>query len=122
MIKGSTAKMTQEVMKKHNLHTKKSLGQNFLMDDNILKNIVEAASLNRSTSVIEVGPGVGALTRHLAEVSKKVLALEIDQRLIPILRDTLSDYDNVEILHQDVLKADLGELIRDKFEANEEIM
>jgi 16S rRNA (adenine1518-N6/adenine1519-N6)-dimethyltransferase len=122
MIKGSTSKMTQDVMKKHKLHTKKSLGQNFLMDDNILKNIVEAATLNSSTSVIEVGPGLGALTRHLAEVSKKVLALEIDQRLIPILRDTLSDYDNVEVLHQDVLKANLGELIREKFDANEEIM
>jgi 16S rRNA (adenine1518-N6/adenine1519-N6)-dimethyltransferase len=122
MIKGSTSKMTQDVMKKHKLHTKKSLGQNFLMDDNILKNIVEAATLNNSTSVIEVGPGLGALTRHLAEVTKKVLALEIDQRLIPILRDTLSDYDNVEVLHQDVLKANLGELIREKFDANEEIM
>lgn len=122
MVNGSTARMTQEVMKKHNLHTKKSLGQNFLMDDNILRNIVEAASLNKSTAVIEVGPGVGALTRHLADVSKKVLALEIDQRLIPILNDTLSDYDNVEVLHQDVLKADLDKLIREKFEENEEIM
>jgi 16S rRNA (adenine1518-N6/adenine1519-N6)-dimethyltransferase len=122
MVKGSTARMTQEVMKKHNLHTKKSLGQNFLMDDNILRNIVEAASLNKSTAVIEVGPGIGALTRHLADVSKKVLALEIDQRLIPILNDTLSDYDNVEVIHQDVLKADLGTLIREKFDENEEIM
>lgn len=122
MVNGSTARMTQEVMKKHNLHTKKSLGQNFLMDDNILRNIVEAASLNKSTAVIEVGPGVGALTRHLADVSKKVLALEIDQRLIPVLNDTLSDYDNVEVIHQDVLKADLGKLIREKFEENEKIM
>ncbi|HSU80237.1 MAG TPA: 16S rRNA (adenine(1518)-N(6)/adenine(1519)-N(6))-dimethyltransferase RsmA [Candidatus Angelobacter sp.] len=122
MVKDSTAKMTQNVMKKHNLHTKKSLGQNFLLDDNILRNIVEAASLDKATSVIEVGPGVGALTRHLAEVSKKVLALEIDQRLIPILKDTLSDYDNVEVLHQDVLKASLNELIHEKFEAGEKIM
>jgi 16S rRNA (adenine1518-N6/adenine1519-N6)-dimethyltransferase len=122
MVNGSTARMTQEVMKKHNLHTKKSLGQNFLMDDNILRNIVEAASLDKSTAVIEVGPGIGALTRHLADVSKKVLALEIDQRLIPILNDTLSDYDNVEVIHQDVLKANLRGLIHEKFEENEKIM
>ncbi|WEG12740.1 16S rRNA (adenine(1518)-N(6)/adenine(1519)-N(6))-dimethyltransferase RsmA [Pullulanibacillus sp. KACC 23026] len=122
MVKDSTSKMTHEVMKHYDLHTKKSLGQNFLTDDNVLRNIVDAASLNKHTSVIEVGPGVGALTRHLAEDAKKVLALEIDQRLIPILKKTLSDYSNVEVVHQDVLKADLHQLIADHFEQGEDIM
>lgn len=122
MVNESTSKMTQEVMKKFNLHTKKSLGQNFLTDDNILKNIVGAAQLDRSVSVIEVGPGVGALTRHLAEAAKKVLALEIDQRLIPALQHTLRDYQNVEVQHQDVLKVDLKTLIQNSFEPGEPIM
>ncbi len=122
MVNESTSKMTQEVMKKFNLHTKKSLGQNFLTDDNILKKIVGSAGLNQSVSVIEIGPGVGALTRHLAEAAKKVLALEIDQRLLPVLKHTLKDYANVEVQHQDVLKADLHELIASSFEPGEEIM
>lgn len=122
MVKLSTSQMTQKVMKQFDLHTKKSLGQNFLTDDNILKNIVESATLSKSMSVIEVGPGVGALTRHLAEAAKKVLALEIDQRLLPVLKQTLSDYSNVEVRHQDVLKADLNQLIKDEFEPDDEIM
>lgn len=122
MVKESTSKMTQEVMKHYDLRTKKSLGQNFLTDDNILRNIVGAASLNKEVSVIEVGPGIGALTRHLAESAKKVLALEIDHRLIPILKRTLHDYSNVEVVHEDVLKADLQSLIKNHFEPNEDIM
>lgn len=122
MIKESTSKMTQEVMKHYGLHTKKSLGQNFLTDDNILRKIVEAASINPEVSVIEVGPGIGALTRHLAEAAKKVCALEIDQRLLPILNKTLKSYSNVEVLHEDVLKADLPSLIRNHFDTEDEIM
>lgn len=122
MVKESTSRMTQEVMKQYGLHTKKSLGQNFLTDDNILKKIVEAASLSESVSVIEIGPGIGALTRHLAEAAKKVCALEIDQRLIPILKKTLNEYSNVEVLHQDVLKADLHSMIQEQFAPGEEIM
>nr|WP_236674575.1 16S rRNA (adenine(1518)-N(6)/adenine(1519)-N(6))-dimethyltransferase RsmA [Enterococcus sp. BWR-S5] len=96
-------------MKKHGFSFKKSLGQNFLTEPNILRKIVETAEINQETNVIEVGPGIGALTEHLAKNAAQVLAFEIDDRLIPVLEDTLSPYDNVTVVNQDVLKANLIE-------------
>ena len=83
------------------------MGQNFLIDTNILRNIVDYAEITDESGAIEIGPGIGALTEQLAKRSKKVVAFEIDQRLIPILEDTLSPYDNTKIIHQDILKANV---------------
>ncbi|GCF93276.1 ribosomal RNA small subunit methyltransferase A [Enterococcus florum] len=104
----ATPSRTKEILQKHGFSFKKSLGQNFLTDPNILQRIVETAEIDETTNVIEVGPGIGALTEHLARTAHQVLAFEIDDRLIPVLADTLSPYSNVKIVHQDVLKADLS--------------
>lgn len=102
----ATPTRTREIMKQFGLVTKKNLGQNFITDPNILNKIVAVAELDPATSnVIEVGPGIGALTEILAQNAKKVLAYEIDGRLIPVLAETLKQYDNVEILQEDVLKS-----------------
>ncbi len=98
---------TQQIMTKYNLKVKKSLGQNFLIDPNILRKIVGQANLTKRSAAIEIGPGIGALTEHLAREAGKVLAFEIDQRLLPVLADTLSPYDNISIIHSDILKADV---------------
>lgn len=113
---------TKAIMEKYKFSFKKSLGQNFLIDTNILKRIVDYADLTEETGAIEIGPGIGALTEQLARSSKKVVAFEIDQRLLPILRDTLSPYSNTEIIHQDVLKADVGSIISEKFQDVKDIM
>lgn len=105
----ATPSRTKEILKKHGFSFKKSLGQNFLTEPNILRKIVETAEINQETNVIEVGPGIGALTEHLAKNAAQVLAFEIDDRLVPVLEDTLSPYDNVTVVNQDVLKANLIE-------------
>lgn len=106
---------TRGILEKYGFSFKKSLGQNFLIDTNILKKIVDFAGLNEEIGVIEIGPGIGALTEQLARNSKKVVAFEIDQRLLPILADTLSPYSNVKVIHQDVLKADVKAVIAEEF-------
>jgi 16S rRNA (adenine1518-N6/adenine1519-N6)-dimethyltransferase len=118
----ATPVRTQEILKKFGFSFKKSLGQNFLIDTNILKRIVEHAKLTEETGAIEIGPGIGALTEQLARNSKKVVAFEIDQRLLPILADTLSPYPNTEIIHQDVLKADVKSIIEEKFQDVKDVM
>ncbi|GIN42278.1 16S rRNA (adenine(1518)-N(6)/adenine(1519)-N(6))-dimethyltransferase RsmA [Heyndrickxia oleronia] len=118
----ATPMRTKEILKKYGFSFKKSLGQNFLIDPNILRNITESAGLTKETGSIEIGPGIGALTEHLARSSKKVLAFEIDQRLLPILEDTLSPYDNVKVVHQDILKADVQGLIETEFKDIQDIM
>ncbi|WP_276529785.1 16S rRNA (adenine(1518)-N(6)/adenine(1519)-N(6))-dimethyltransferase RsmA [Caldalkalibacillus thermarum] len=100
------------LLEKYGFTFKKSLGQNFLIDSNILRAQVEAAALDKTTGVIEVGPGIGALTEQLAIRAGRVVAFEIDQRLIPILEESLRPYDNVHIIHQDVLKADLEQVVK----------
>ena len=99
----ATPVRTKEILEKHGFSFKKSLGQNFLIDPNVLGNIVSHASLTKRTGVIEVGPGIGALTEHLAKSAGKVVAYEIDGRLLPVLDDTLAPYDNVTVVHQDIL-------------------
>ncbi len=118
----ATPVRTKEIMKKYGFSFKKSLGQNFLIDPNILRNITEYAGLTKETGVIEIGPGIGALTEHLARAAKKVVAYEIDQRLLPILADTLAPYDNVKIIHEDILKADIHQMIEKEFAEAKDIM
>lgn len=110
----ATPGRTKEILKKYDFLFKKSLGQNFLIDSNILRRITETAGLDKETDVIEIGPGIGALTEHLARTSKRVLAFEIDQRLMSILPDTLAAYDNVEVVNEDILKVDVGAMITEK--------
>ncbi|MDF4191262.1 16S rRNA (adenine(1518)-N(6)/adenine(1519)-N(6))-dimethyltransferase RsmA [Ligilactobacillus salivarius] len=112
---------TRAIMETYGLTFKKSLGQNFLTDINILKNIVAAAEVSEEDNVIEIGPGIGALTEQLAKRANKVMALEIDDRLLPVLADTLSPYENVEVVHQDILKADLKALIAEHFETGHKL-
>src|SRR4051812_31651739 len=111
----ATPTRTKQILAKHGFSFKKSLGQNFLIDTNILENIVKAAELDSSAAVLEVGPGIGALTEYLARSSGKVVAVELDQRLLPILKDTLEPYPNVDIAHGDILKIDLQALLKEKF-------
>lgn len=118
----ATPVRTQEILKKYGFSFKKSLGQNFLIDPNILRNIVGHADLTKDSAAIEVGPGIGALTEHLARQAGKVVSFEIDQRLLPVLEDTLSPYDNVEIIHSDVLKANVKEVIDTQLAGYEDIM
>ena len=113
---------TKEILEKHGFSFKKSLGQNFLIDPNILRNITKYAELTEEHGAIEIGPGIGALTENLARASKKVVAYEIDQLLFPILDDTLAPYDNVKIIHNDVLKADVGQMIEEEFAGVNDIM
>ena len=103
----ATPSRTKEILKKHGFTFKKSLGQNFLTEPNILRKIVETAGIDENTNVIEVGPGIGALTEQLARNAAQVLAFEIDDRLLPVLQDTLAPYPNVTVIHQDVLESDL---------------
>ncbi|VDG21408.1 16S rRNA (adenine(1518)-N(6)/adenine(1519)-N(6))-dimethyltransferase RsmA [Lactiplantibacillus mudanjiangensis] len=102
---------TQAIMNAYGLRVKKSLGQNFLTDQNVLHNIVATADIGQNDNVIEIGPGIGALTEYLARAGHHVLAFEIDDRLLPILEETLFDYDNIDIINQDILKVDLPEMI-----------
>ncbi|WP_416148110.1 16S rRNA (adenine(1518)-N(6)/adenine(1519)-N(6))-dimethyltransferase RsmA [Salipaludibacillus sp. HK11] len=117
----ATPKRTKEILNQYGFSFKKSLGQNFLIDPNILIKIVRAANLSEKSGVIEIGPGIGALTEQLAKVAERVLAYEIDQRLIPILAETLSPYPHVKIMHQDVLKTDVKNEIDEFFEEGQDL-
>ena len=105
---------TKEVINKYSFAFQKKFGQNFLIDSNVLENIVEAAGITKDDFVLEIGPGIGTMTQYLCESARQVLAVEIDKMLIPILEDTLSEYDNVEVINQDVLKVDIKSLVKEK--------
>lgn len=111
----ATPKRTKEIIAKYGFSFKKSLGQNFLIDQNILNKIVAAAELDETKGALEIGPGIGALTQRLAASAGKVTAVEIDNRLIPILRDVLEKEQNTTIVHGDVLKLDLKALFAEQF-------
>lgn len=113
---------TFQILKKYDFHLKKSLGQNFLVDSNILTKIVESAKIDNKTIVLEIGPGIGSLTEELAKKAKKVISFEIDNRLIPILQDTLSPYKNIEIINQDILKVDVDSVIEKQEENYEKVV
>ncbi|SFG37323.1 dimethyladenosine transferase [Halobacillus alkaliphilus] len=117
----ATPTRTKEILETYGFSFKKSLGQNFLIDVNILKNIIEHAGIDHSVGAIEIGPGIGALTEQLAIHADRVAAFEIDQRLLPILEDTLSAYDNVHIINQDILEADVTSVIKNTFHEGQEI-
>ena len=101
--------VTRAILERHGFTFKKSFGQNFLTDTNILQKIVDTAEIDKKVNVIEIGPGIGALTEFLAESAAEVMAFEIDERLVPILTDTLRDFDNVTVVNQDILKVDLAQ-------------
>jgi 16S rRNA (adenine1518-N6/adenine1519-N6)-dimethyltransferase len=111
----ATPRRTKEILQKYQFTFKRSLGQNFMVDANILRGIISAAQINASSGVIEIGPGIGSLTEQLAIHAKKVVAFEIDGRLLPILTNTLANYHNVEIIHEDILKADVHRVIANHF-------
>ncbi|MFU0825775.1 16S rRNA (adenine(1518)-N(6)/adenine(1519)-N(6))-dimethyltransferase RsmA [Clostridium sp.] len=102
---------TRDVVKKYNFKFTKSLGQNFLIDDSVLEDIVKGAEVSYDDFIIEIGPGVGTLTRELLSKAKKVCAIELDSDLIPILKEELKDFDNFELIHKDALKVDFNEII-----------
>ena len=110
----SDINVIRSVMAKHGVTFNKGLGQNFLVDPEVCPAMAEAAGLDENTCVIEVGPGVGVLTAELAKKAGKVLSFEVDNRLLPVLDETLKDFDNVEIINQDILKADLKSIIEEK--------
>lgn len=107
----SSHSATMDLVKKHGFKFTKSLGQNFLVDDNIVDKIVAGAGIGPGDKIIEVGPGIGTLTREMASRAQNLMAVEIDKNLIPILEDTLGDYDNVKIVNEDIIKADIRGLI-----------
>ena len=107
-------KGTIEILKKYNFNFQKRFGQNFLIDSNILTKIVESAEVTKDDFVLEIGPGIGTMTQYLAESAREVVAVEIDKSLIPILGDTLSSYDNVTVINEDILKVDIERLVQEK--------
>ena len=102
---------TKFIMKKYNIRANKSLGQNFLINSEVVENIVNSSEINKEDMVIEVGPGLGTLTKYLLEKAGKVLCIELDPKMIKILNDRFSEYDNFEIINADVLKVNLNEVI-----------
>ena len=107
-------KFTAEIINKYDFRFKKSFGQNFLIDSNIINKIIGAADVQADDFILEIGPGIGTLTQHLAYSAGKVVSVEIDSRLIPVLEDTLNGYENAEIINEDILKADIKGIIDER--------
>lgn len=107
----ATPTRTVDIMRRYDIKMKKSLGQNFLIEPQILDKMIETGQIDHHTTVVEIGPGIGALTEFLARNAKKVIAFEIDSRFVEILKETLSDYENVTIHHQDILKVNFNDSI-----------
>ena len=105
---------TRAVLEAHGFSFQKKYGQNFLIDGNVLDHIIDAAGITKDDFVLEIGPGIGTMTQYLAEAAREVVAVEIDKNLIPILEETLSEYDNVTIINEDVLKVDIAALAGEK--------
>lgn len=112
---------TKEILEQNTFFFKKSLGQNFLIDVNTLKKLIRAAGIDKESGVIEIGPGIGALTEQLAIHADSVVAYEVDQRLLPILQDTLKPYDNIRFIHQDILKATVQQTIMESFDPGQQV-
>ena len=105
---------TIEVLQKYNFNFQKKFGQNFLIDEHVLDKIIRAAEITKDDYVLEIGPGIGTMTQYLACAAREVTAVEIDRALIPILEDTLKEYDNVSIINEDILKVDIAALAKEK--------
>lgn len=114
MPKIGTPGRTVEVLQKYQFNIQKKYGQNFLIEPRVLETIVDAAQIQADDCVLEIGPGIGTMTQYLAEQAREVVAVEIDKALIPILQDTLSEYPNVTIINEDILKVDLEKLVKEK--------
>lgn len=114
MPKIGTPGRTVEVLQKYQFNFQKKYGQNFLIEPQVLETIVDAAHIQADDCVLEIGPGIGTMTQYLAEQAREVVAVEIDKALIPILQDTLSEYPNVTIINEDILKVDLEKLVKEK--------
>ena len=107
----SVLEETKYLMKKYKIKANKSLGQNFLIDDTVIEDIVNGANITKNDLVIEIGPGLGSMTALLVEKAKKVICIELDKKMIQILNDRFIAYNNIEIINEDVLKIDLNSLI-----------
>lgn len=105
---------TINVLQKYEFHFQKKFGQNFLIDTNVLDKIISASRITKEDCVLEIGPGIGTMTQYLAESAGEVVAVEIDKALIPILEDTLSEYDNVTVINEDILKVDINRIVEEK--------
>ena len=105
---------TIAVLQKYGFNFQKKFGQNFLIDSNILENIIDAAQVTKDDCVIEIGPGIGTMTQYLCEHAREVIAVEIDKNLIPILADTLSAYDNITVINEDILKVDINKIVEER--------
>lgn len=114
MEKLSSPKKTIEIIQKYNFDFQKKFGQNFLIDSHVLQKIIDAAHITKDDFVLEIGPGIGTMTQYLSEHAREVMAVEIDHNLIPILKETLAGYDNVEVLNEDILKVDIGKIAEEK--------
>lgn len=114
MEKLSNPQKTIEIIKKYGFDFQKKFGQNFLIDPRVLDKIIAAAEITKEDFVLEIGPGIGTMTQYLAEAAREVTAVEIDRNLIPILKETLAEYENVSIINQDVLKVDIAALAKEK--------
>ena len=114
MEKLSNPQKTIEVIQKYQFDFQKKFGQNFLIDGRVLEKIMDAADITKEDFVLEIGPGIGTMTQYLAERAREVLVVEIDKNLIPILAETLSEYENVDILNADILKTDLNKIAEEK--------
>ena len=105
---------TIEVLQKYNFVFQKKFGQNFLIDTHVLDKIIAAAEITKDDFVLEIGPGIGTMTQYLAEAAREVAAVEIDTTLIPILKDTLKDWDNVTVINDDILKVNINRLVEER--------
>ena len=114
MEKLSNPQRTIEVIKKYEFCFQKKFGQNFLIDGHVLDKIIAGAGVTKDDMVLEIGPGIGTMTQYLAEAAREVIAVEIDTKLIPILQDTLKEYDNVTVLNEDILKVDIRKIAEEK--------
>lgn len=114
MEKLSNPQVTIQTIKKYEFAFQKKFGQNFLIDDHVITKIINAAEITKDDLVLEIGPGIGTMTQYLAESAGKVIAVEIDKNLIPILGETLAEYDNVTIINEDILKLDINRLIEEE--------
>ncbi len=107
-------KETIEILQKHHFVFQKKFGQNFLIDTHVLEKIIKAAGVTKEDMVLEIGPGIGTMTQYLCENAREVIAVEIDKMLIPILEDTLSEYNNVTVINEDILKLDINKIVQER--------
>ena len=114
MEKLSNPQVTIQTIKKYEFAFQKKFGQNFLIDDHVITKIINAAEITKDDLVLEIGPGIGTMTQYLAESARKVIAVEIDKNLIPILGETLAEYDNVTVINEDILKLDINRLVEEE--------